>query len=227
MTITTRPSRVRRTMLAAALFAPALAHALLVTYASRASFDTAFPASVVETWDGYAAGTTFADGTVAGGITYSTPAADARVQNVFFFTTGPNTLATTDGFLGFGPDNPVTFKFSGLLSAFGIDISTFNRLSGSYVATTDTGETALSSFDPFPVFGAGHFLGFSSNIAFDEVTIATATPVTARFVLDTMRAVPGSETPAAASEPGSLALLVASLLALAAIRRSRVMRARK
>ena len=62
---------------------PVAAHAVIITYASRAAFDAAFPGSVVENWDGFAAGTVFPDGTTANGITYTSSAGNAVVTNVF------------------------------------------------------------------------------------------------------------------------------------------------
>lgn len=192
------------------------ASAAIISYASRAAFDAAFPGSVVENWDGFAAGTTFPNGTSANGITYNASAGDAIVTNIFVYTTAPNTLgSTSNGNLYFGSAESMTFTFASPISAFGIDINTFATAVGAYTATTDGADVINSVFDPFPGFNSGQFVGFSSDTPFISVTIAPTTQFT--YTLDTLRAVPAGRVP----EPSSLLLAAAALLGLVATARTR------
>jgi len=181
------------------------AQAAIITFGSRAAFDAAFPGSVRENWDGFASGTTFADGTGAGGITYNSSSGDALVTDSFLPSTAPNGLGdTVVGFFLIG--DSITFTFDAPIRAFGLDINTFATAGGAYTATTDLGDVAGSVFDPFPGTGVGQFVGFSSDTGFSSVTITTGAGGEV-FTLDTLRAVP-------APEPGSIALLGLGLAAL-------------
>ena len=189
---------------------PVAAHAVIIPYASRAAFDAAFPGSVVENWDGFAAGTVFPDGTTANGITYTSSAGNAVVTNVFATTTSPNGLGDTSaGF--FASADTILFGFSNPRSAFGVDINTFAEVSGAYTATTSGGDVVGSVFNPFPGVSTGQFVGFSSDSPFSSITIAAASGFT--YTLDTLRAT------SAVPEPGSLALLGAALASIGFIRR--------
>lgn len=162
------------------------AEAALVSFASRAAFDSAFPASVVESWDTYANGTIFLDGTTTNGITYNSSAGNAVVTSSFFNTTEPFSLGdTATGF--FNSSDSITFTFAAPMMAFGIDLNTFANTAGAYLATTNTAEVGGSVFDPFPTRSTGQFLGFSSDIAFTSVTVS-GTGVNP-FSLDSLRAV--------------------------------------
>jgi hypothetical protein len=193
------------------------ANAAIVSFASRAAFDTAFPGSVRENWDGFAVGTTFADGTGANGITYNSSAGDALVTDSFVPSTAPNSLGDTAAGFFEGGDS-ITFTFSHALTAFGIDINTFGTTAGDYTATTNLGGVAGSVFDPFPGFGTGAFIGFSSDQAFTSITIAS--PAGIAYSLDTLRAV--DATTAAVPEPATLALLALGLSGLGFGRRKGV-----
>ena len=172
--------------------------AAALAFTDRASFDAAHPAAMIEGWDGFADGTTFVDGTGASGITYFSSSGDALVTSFVLATTSPHGLGnTTLGF--FGAPDTVTFAFDAPQIAFGIDISTFDSFDGAYTATTDTGEVIGSFFDPFPSFGVGQFVGFSTTIPFLSVTIAAVG--TEPYTLDTLRHVS-----APVPEPTSMAL---------------------
>jgi hypothetical protein len=162
----------------------------IVTFASRASFDAAFPSAMIEDWDSFADGTTFANGSTVNGITYNSSTEVAVVTDTFVPSTAPNTLGRTtfEFFLG---DDTMTFGFSAPIVAFGVDLSTGATTDGSYTATTDLGDVAASVFDPFPGFTGGQFIGFVSDTPFSSVTIAAVTPDFG-YVLDTLRHQTGS-----------------------------------
>ena len=181
--------------------------AAVVSFASRATFDAAFPGAVRENWDGFASGTVFTDGTGTNGIIYNSSAGNALVTSSFLNTTNPNSLGdTTVGF--FQAADSVTFTFVGAVRAFGIDINTFATNNEAYTATTDLGNVIGSFFNPFPGFGTGQFVGFSSDSNFSSVTIAAAAGTTQSYTLDTLRAV------AAIPEPATTALLALGLLGI-------------
>ena len=176
------------------VLAAAQAQAIITTYSSRDTFDAAFPSASVENWDSFPSGTVLVNGGTYNGITYNvlTPGADppgnALVTRLPIPTTETNSLGQSlDGF--FYPQDSVTFNFATPIRAFGIDISTFATANGTYVATTDRGDVALSVFNFFPGYGTGQFLGFSSNVEFSWVIISSADPININnaFTLDTMR----------------------------------------
>ena len=167
------------------------ARAVPTTFASRAAFDAAFPGAQFENWDGFAAGTTFVNGSTVNGITYTSSATMAVVQSTFFVTTSPNGLGRTPGGFFLSGDT-ITFGFVTPLLAFGIDINTFAATAGAYTATTDTAQVIASVFDPFPGFATGQFVGFSDTTPFSSITIAATTDFS--YTLDTLRASPVPES---------------------------------
>ncbi len=207
---------ISRFLAAAVLsFSALAANAAIVTYGSRGAFDATFSGSVVENWDGFANGTTFANGTSSNGITYNSSSGDSLVTSSFLFTTSPNGLGnTTNGFFGAGEG--ITFTFSAPVMAFGIDFNTFATGAGAYTATTDLGDVIGSVFDPFPGFSTGEFIGFSSDVAFTSVTISNVSGNP--YTLDTLRAV---NAPGTLPEPGSGALAAFALLSLGVAARAR------
>lgn len=196
------------------------AHAAFVSY-SRVAFDSAFPGAVVENWDGFPTGTIFPNGSTINGITYTTTPGSALVTSDFLASTFPNTLGETPtGF--FDPSDTITFTFSNLLAAFGIDISTAAMTDGAYTATTNGGDVIPSVFDPFP--DTGQFVGFSTDTAFNSVTIGATTAVFG-YTVDTLREVAAARE---APEPATFALLGAAVAAMGLVgrakRRARVRR---
>ena len=176
------------------------ASAQVTMYASRAVFATAFPGALIENWDSFAVGTTFANSSTVNGVTYNSSTNMAVVENRFLATTPPNGLGRTpiDFFAGL---DTITFGFAGGITAFGIDINTFATTTGAYTATTNLGNVVLSSFDPFPGFGTGQFVGFSAVAPITSVTIAATNG--SSYTLDTLRFSAANPVP----EPASLLLL--------------------
>jgi hypothetical protein len=179
-----------------------------IVFATRVNFDAAFPSALVENWDRFSAAATFPNGSTTAGITYFSSRGVALVQNTFLQTTFPNTLGRTEGGF-FTPGDTITFGFAAPLMAFGIDINTFARANGSFATITNTGEVIGSFFNPFPGRSTGQFVGFSTGLPFQAVTIFGIDT----FTLDTLREVP------AVPEPASLWLLGTGAVALLARRR--------
>lgn len=207
---------IYRVITAAVLSFSALAsQAAITTYTSRSTFDTAFSGSVVENWDGFANGTTIANGSSANGITYNSSSGSSLVTSSYIVSTSPNGLGnTTNGYFGAGEG--ITFTFAAPVMAFGIDFNTFATAAGAYTATTDLGDVIGSVYDPFAGFSTGEFIGFSSDTGFTSVTISNVGGFA--YTLDTLRAVDATGN---VPEPGSLALAAFALLSLGAASRAR------
>jgi hypothetical protein len=121
------------------------AEASIIVFTNRVAFDTAFPGAVHETWNEFAAGTVFPNGSTVNGITYNSSNGNALVTNAFLSSTPPNGLGeTTNGF--FVPGDMMKFTFIQPLEAFGIDINTFDpSATGGYTATTNLGDVIPSA----------------------------------------------------------------------------------
>jgi hypothetical protein len=183
------------------------AGAVPFVFPDRAAFIFAFPGSNIEGWDSFPDMFVFPNGSTTAGISYSSSAGNASVTNGFLASSGSNTLGRTP-IEFFNVGDSVTFGFDTPLRAFGIDINTFATDNGSFTATTPVG-TFPSRFDPFPGFTTGQFIGFSSDVPFNTVTIAG--PVGFTYTLDTLRSSP-------VPEPASMLLLGGGLAALVARR---------
>lgn len=183
------------------------------TYTSRADFYAANPGVTIQGWDSITSGTTI---TSLDGINYISSTGTALVTNAFQSLSTPNTLGEdVNGF--FLPTDTMTFVFPTAITAFGVSINTFDTTTGGYTATDEHGDVILSSFDPFPGFSTGEFVGFTSTEGFTSVTIAA--PGGMAFTLDDL-AYGGSTSPT--PEPGSLLLLGSGVVGLAGIVRRRL-----
>lgn len=162
------------------LLAPLAANAALITSYDRATFQLAIAEGLTEqTFEGFADDTVL--GTV-GGVSYSASLGSVVVTDEYATTTVPNGIGSTsdDGFGRtdyFLPSETVTFLFGGPITAFAIDVNTFDLFEGGYTATLDIGDVVLSGYDPF-LFDAGgdptgQFFGFTSDTPFSSVTIAS------------------------------------------------------
>ena len=168
------------------------AQATITSYGSRALFDAAVPAPLVENWDSFSNKYIIADGGTVNGITYtyvpdiipySRENVDFQVTSLYAYTTRPNTLGLT------GNDTPgnetyftydgIRFGFSTPIRAFGIDINTASTANSTFKATTNLlNVDFFSCDDPFPVSGTGQFLGFTSTEDIYWVTLALTDPDT-------------------------------------------------
>ena len=182
-----------------------------ITYNSRASFYAANPGVTIQGWDTLPNGTLI---TSLDGIQYVSSNGTALVTNAFLPLSPPNTLGeSTNGF--FVPTDTMTFIFPQAITAFGISINTFDTSTGGYIVTDNLGNVILSHYDPFPGFGTGEFVGYTSTIGFTSVTISA--PGGFAFTLDDLAYQFGTSVP----EPGSLMLLGSGLFGIARVLRKR------
>src|SRR4030042_4385511 len=158
--------------------------ATIIEYSSRSAFAAAVPTVLVQGWDSYKDGDTFSNGSSdEKGIKYYSSFGNAMVDTVkFVCSTWPGDLGQTiDGY--FYSIDTIRFVFPTPILAFGIDVATNSQTYAAYQATTNLGDVAKSSLDPFPKFNyatgkvigvetTGQFIGFTSSEAFSEVTIA-------------------------------------------------------
>ena len=206
--------------LAASALVPCFASATSITYGSRADFSQAIRklpglgSSMVEGWDGFPSGTVFENGTGANGITYSVTAGFARVVSTGISLSQPNNLYTTNPSVFRPLVDTFTFDFERPIRAFGITFSsTYANRPGDYYALTDTGERALSSFDPvWPGGDIGEFVGLVADRPFSAVTIGSS--ANAYYGMDDL--VMAAPVPL----PASLFLMGLGLGALALLRRT-------
>ncbi len=186
-------------------------------FTDRATFDATVPGASVENWDGFPAGTIFANGSTVNGITYdSSPGAfSAVVTGGFAPTSGLNSLGreplSLSFFFGF---DTITFGFLTPIDAFGIDINTIATANGAYSVTTNLGDIELSGFNPFPGRNTGQFIGFTSDVGISSVTFTGSIA----FTLDTMRfaAFTPPIIPAPIPEPSTIMLFGSGLVGLVA-----------
>ncbi len=174
--------------------------AALITTIERDVFQDAVAddAITIETFDSFADDTIL---TSAGGVTYSVEGGDVIVTSEFLTTSVENGIGSTQNPFNDPNDSRdgghfftsvVLIQFSSPVSAFAIDINTFSDVDGAYMAELDSGDTALSLFDTFPLIGAsgsatGQFLGFISDTEFTEVLILPLFDQGAEaFTLDTL-----------------------------------------
>jgi hypothetical protein len=202
--------------LSAVLLFAGPANAAIITFPSRAAFGPGVTGEIVETWDDNAAGAVIPDAGILDGIIYSTPGLDAAVIDFFLPLSLPNSLGhesdggdVRDGF--FSPGETISFSFPGPIIAFGISINTLAQGAGAYSATNDLGDVVLSSFDHFPGFSTGQFVGFISDTPFSAVTIASPGDFTNGYTLDDLNFVP-----VAVPGPATLILVGAGLAGVGA-----------
>jgi hypothetical protein len=188
------------------------AHAQLVVFPDRVSFDTAFSGATVENWDEYNSGYYIANGATLNNITYNTNSTNfALVTSTYLTSTGSNGLGETGaGF--FGASDTITFSFAQPLTAFAIDINTYTlNPVGDYTGTLSNGAVINSYLDPFNGYTTGEFIGVSDSTPFTSITIAD--PSGEGDTLDTLQYV---NAPAAVvPEPATVALMIVGLLGAA------------
>src|SRR5262249_30602852 len=95
----------------------------------------------------------------------------AIVTNIALALSPPNTLGRTPIFFDAG--DSISFSFDTPILAFGISFNTFATAPGAYLVTTNLGDVAPSSFDPFPGATPGQFAGLVSDTPFTSVVVSS------------------------------------------------------
>ena len=212
-------------VIAGALFALPT-QASLVTFTNRVAFDTALaalPGAATSTlnFDSLAANTLIASGTGTGGITfnYNLGGVSLQVTSGATTTSPANFLGTNDAGLlqqgdnfqmGFGAANAIGLYVMSLDTLFDDDFRL--AVGGTYVSllTTDLQQTLSDGTKVY-------FLGLvDAAQAFTSASVRTDQNGTGQFLWNTDDIVTASIGPRTVPEPGTLALLGASLAALLA-----------
>lgn len=143
----------------------------ITTYSTREDFYAA--ASTESFLDEYPSGTAFVSGSALGGVAISTnsPKSLLILSGGVAVPGHPNALVTASN-QPFFPGDIITFTFTHPIRAFGISFGAFGTTDGIWSATTDSGEIALSHFDPLASGeNFGSFIGFTARAGILSVTI--------------------------------------------------------
>ncbi|WP_435012007.1 PEP-CTERM sorting domain-containing protein (plasmid) [Tundrisphaera lichenicola] len=198
------------------------AQAAIITTVDRDSFQDALGKGSIlnQDFDSIPVGTVLR---TLSGITYVASNGRPIVTDSFLTSTPPNGLgSTSSGF--FGNFESASFTFASSITAFAIDINTFAPSSGDFTVTLDTGDVVRSTISTFPNSSTGQFVGFTSDTAFNSLTIRTSpdpnTGLRYSYTLDSLFY--GSASAFTVPEPSSLTLCgVAGLVGLIFARRRR------
>ena len=208
------------------------ANASIVTYASRAAFNTANPTATTEGFEGITTPTSNGIGNVSYGTTFSRGAltiTDGGVSGAALnvldntYVNGGNQIRNRFGVAaGSVLDaayGDITLTFGGGITAFGIDLATIARgFVGSSSATFGflVDGVSIGSYNYSGSSGFG-FFGFTDSVAFTTLKITN----TARVYDDVFDNVSFVAAPAAVAvpEPDSIALFGLGVMAIAVARR--------
>lgn len=205
-----RPIAMSATVLA--LIASPAANAAFVSYTSSSAFQAALSGGIVtiEDFEGAAVNTVIANGSTFNGLTYNfSGGIDGRIDNLYnhFDEKSLAVSRTPDFFL---PDESISVAFDGPVTAFGIFFNVVLSPAGALFATTNLGDTAVSS-DTYDL-STFQFVGLISDVAFNSVTFGANGTASSGFNVDNMilNRVP---------EPTTMALFGLALLAVRACQR--------
>ncbi len=157
------------------LFITGLAHASVISFDNRVSFNAAidsglFKDKTVEGWDTYPDLTTFSSGSSVNGITYHS---DVLVTDKYFAPSAPNGLGQSP-YHYFPAGDTIEFSFNNPIVAFGISFSTWSKDGEDYwIKTNSDDDTVFASLDPFPGHNFGQFAGLISDSAISSVIIGS------------------------------------------------------
>lgn len=192
------------------------AMAQFVVFGDRDVFKATILPQINDIFDTIPSGRVIPNGSALGGIIYTLNDSSADL----FITTGGAKVNEPNGFDKFfnGAESPllpadvVTFTFSTPITAFGVSFNAFGNAPGTFLLTTNLGDLAPSSFNPFPGFPTGHFAGFTTDRPVTSVTVLEAPGNNLAFGLDDLvvQSVP---------EPSSLMLLCVGILGIVAYAR--------